>query len=166
MDAQFTATNAFSFLGLFSCIKRARSSFPVPLSPDKRTVASLEAATIAIDTSFCILAPLASMVLPLASNAALSLILNAFSTVSSRASSLKGFSMKSTAPSFTASTAFWMVPKAVIRSTGRRGLAFLTSLNSSMPPILGMLISLITIPNSPEESSSRASMPFSASTGS
>ena len=55
MAPQFTTTAGLFFLGLRLCIARAKSSFPVPLSPSIRTVVRLSATSGSISNSSYIL---------------------------------------------------------------------------------------------------------------
>src|SRR5207249_432326 len=112
-------------------LERAKSSLPVPLSPSSSTVVSVAAARCsATETCFSLAsspticgAPRrrASSSLRIRFSVVRRRCESARSTISSRWSGSTGLARKSSAPSFIAATASWMLPNAVITMTGISG---------------------------------------------
>ncbi len=170
MAAQLTATKGASARGDITWIRRATASFPVPLSPVIRTVASVAATRSATSRTFFIAAEAHTMSRPIPLALALSSRTSAarrrrsraFSTARRSWSRWNGFPMKSYAPSFIAVTAVSTFPNAVITRTGTSGDFPRTRRSTSMPEMPGILTSVTTRSKGPAAKASSPSFPSEA----
>src|SRR2546427_1097306 len=146
---QFTGMNRRLWRRPQLWIDRARRSLPVPLSPRSRTVESLCATFLALSMTAFILGLAATRVSKRLSSSDRRAVTSRLSAPRSsvlpitrlRYSLSNGFVTKSVAPSFIASTARWMVPWAVITTTGSSGKSLCARLRTSIPLSFGSSMS-------------------------
>ncbi len=171
--AQFTWKNGRSARALWKWMPRATTSLPEPLSPSRRTVVvSLWASRFVIDRTCSIAAEpptISSWAFAPRRSAVRAPIWRrvravaiAFSTAASSAWNGKGFTRKSTAPCFIASTATSTVEWADIMSTAMSGWRESARWSVWTPSIPGRRTSRSMRSGGEAEMSSRACSPVSA----
>ena len=164
---QLMATKWPLLRGLASCRQRATSSLPVPVSPWISTSTELAASPESTSRSCRMLGARPITSRSMASRCASWLRKSRTSSTRRRLSSarrtaltscsgVKGFWMKSCAPSFIACTAMEISPWPVISTTGSSGSVRMISWRKAMPSICGKRMSLTTTPRKSRPSRARA----------